>query len=711
MAAEAAAPRRRSSPSAGARSTLPRRSPVSLTDPATCSSDPNGEPIRADRRPRARPGREGLDRIGSAPARARTRPRARSAGLRVAHRPRRRHPAVDRLRRLRRPDPLARDRRGQRHRQPAAPAPRHARSTIPRLDAMSATPAEQHVAAATTILVDGAELDEELPRPDRARSRSSTTCACPTCARSRIAVPEGRARQRSTASPFEHRQASSRSGSARASELTPQTAVQGRDRRRSSRRSAPAACALLVRAYDRVARCCTAAARSARSRTRPSSDIVTKVVERARPQRPSATRAATPHDFVQQNNETDWEFIWRLAERIDFEFVVEDQTASLPQAGPPTARSSSSGRRRCRSFRPRVTGVQQVDEVTSARQDPKTKQAIEAQRHRRPSRSRRSAIDRQTRRGRVRRRPTMHVADRPVKTPGGGHDALAQALLDQLANGYIAAEGVGAGQPEDQGRREGEDRRRRQHVQRHLPRRRPRRTSTAAAAATRPRFAERAARTRILGAIGIGARRRSRASALSSCSASSPTTTTPTSIGRVRVQYPALGDDTEGSWARIATPSAGNERGAADAARSSATRCSSASSTATRAGPTCSARCSTAATRPATTCCTDKDGSFALLSRPEDPRRTRRRTSTIKTDEDLIDRDRRKAEEKVKRRLHDRGDRQRQLKAQQSTIERPERERQGQVVGDRRGARRRSPSSAAASQIQVSGAGDTSAAR
>ena len=32
-------------------------------------------------------------------------------------------------------------------------------------------------------------------------------------------------------------------------------------------------------------------------------------------------------------------------------------------------------------------------------------------------------------------------------------------------------------------------------------------------------------------------------------------------MGRVRVRYPALGDDIEGWWARIASPAAGSERG------------------------------------------------------------------------------------------------------------------------------------------------------
>ena len=40
-----------------------------------------------------------------------------------------------------------------------------------------------------------------------------------------------------------------------------------------------------------------------------------------------------PHDFIQQDNETDWDFIWRLAERCGFEFVVEDQKAYFRKPG------------------------------------------------------------------------------------------------------------------------------------------------------------------------------------------------------------------------------------------------------------------------------------------------------------------------------------------------------------------------------------------
>ena len=42
----------------------------------------------------------------------------------------------------------------------------------------------------------------------------------------------------------------------------------------------------------------------------------------------------------------------------------------------------------------------------------------------------------------------MHIATEPVKSRAEA-DKLAQALLDKLANGYIAADGIAPGQPQD----------------------------------------------------------------------------------------------------------------------------------------------------------------------------------------------------------------------------------------------------------------------
>ena len=77
-----------------------------------------------------------------------------------------------------------------------------------------------------------------------------------------------------------------------------------------------------------------------------------------------------------QDNVTDWDFIWELAERAGFEFVVEDSTAKFRKPGSgdtielewPTTLIS---------FNPRVTAVQQVKSVSLATHDPKTKQKIE----------------------------------------------------------------------------------------------------------------------------------------------------------------------------------------------------------------------------------------------------------------------------------------------------------------------------------------------
>ena len=69
--------------------------------------------------------------------------------------------------------------------------------------------------------------------------------------------------------------------------------------------------------------------RSRRVRTfqnQTSSDIVAKIVQEAG-FTAECDASGEPHEFMQQDNETDWDFIWRLADRVGFEFVVEDRTA------------------------------------------------------------------------------------------------------------------------------------------------------------------------------------------------------------------------------------------------------------------------------------------------------------------------------------------------------------------------------------------------
>ena len=150
-----------------------------------------------------------------------------------------------------------------------------------------------------------------------------------------------------------------------------------------------------------------------------------------------------PHDFIQQDNETDWDFIWRLAERCGFEFVVEDQKAYFRKPGRAGA-VELEWPKTLSSFRPRMTAVQQVGTVSVFAHDPMTKSAIEAQATA-PEQIAQIGIDRQSVADAF-PEAEVHVATEPVKSMAEG-TALAQALLDKLANGYISAEGTGPGNP------------------------------------------------------------------------------------------------------------------------------------------------------------------------------------------------------------------------------------------------------------------------
>src|SRR6185312_9866612 len=90
------------------------------------------------------------------------------------------------------------------------------------------------------------------------------------------------------------------------------------------------------------------------------------------------------------------------------------------------------------------TAIQQVEEITLAAQDPKTKEAIEASASSAQPISR-IGIDRDT----VRRafdRANLHIATEPVASQSEAQ-AVVQALLDKLAGAYVAAEGVCDGNP------------------------------------------------------------------------------------------------------------------------------------------------------------------------------------------------------------------------------------------------------------------------
>jgi phage protein D len=310
---------------------------------------------------------------------------------------------------------------------------------------------------------------------------------------------------------------------------------------------------LLVRGFDRS----HVLLRSRRVRTfqnQTASDVVEKIVTEAGFEA-DCDPSGEPHEFIQQDNESDWDFIWRLAERIGFDFYVEDMTARFRKPTPEGA-VELEWPKTLRSFNPRVTAVQQVQEVTLLTQDPNTKQAIDVTVSS-PQQIAQIGVDR----GSVARAfdgGTMHIATEPVKSQAEG-TAVAQALLDKLANAYIAAEGVADGNPSINagtkvavsGVGEKFSGTYRVASATHVLR---------GGSTYETRFANSPSHT-VLGAVG-GGRGSGQPSFGTQITLGVVTNNQdPADMGRVRVRYPALGADAEGTWARIATVSAGNERG------------------------------------------------------------------------------------------------------------------------------------------------------
>ena len=310
---------------------------------------------------------------------------------------------------------------------------------------------------------------------------------------------------------------------------------------------------LLVRGFDRshiLQR--TRRVRAFQNQT--ASDIVGKITNQAGFES-DCDPSGEPHDFIQQDNETDWDFIWRLADRIGFEFVVEDDVARFrkPASEDPV---ELEWPRTLRSFHPRVTAIQQVKEVTLLTQDPKTKQPIDVTVSS-PRQVAEIGLDRQTVADAF-DGASVHIATEPVKSHAEG-TAVAQALLDRLANAYIAAEGVTDGNPAIRAGTtvavtgvgsafSGTYRVvRATHVLR-------------GGSTYETRFANSPTHT-VLGAVGAersGAKPRFGAQLTLGLVTNNQD---PDNMGRVRVRYPSLADDAEGTWARIASLSAGNRRG------------------------------------------------------------------------------------------------------------------------------------------------------
>jgi phage protein D len=417
---------------------------------------------------------------------------------------------------------------------------------------MSATTAERHVSL-YTILIDGSEIEADLSRRVR-EVRIQNYLRLPDTCTLAASFPKGEDGQGEPIdqSPFDIGATLEVRLGAR-EELTTSTVFKGEIVTLEPRWGAGGV-ELLVRAFDHSHMLMRR--RNVRTfQNQTSSDIVSKLLTEAGFQA-DCDPSGEPHEFVQQNNETDWEMIWRLADRSGMALVIDGRSASLRK---PSAENAIELEwpTTLRSFHPRVTAIQQVGEVTLRAQDPKTKQAIDVSVSS-PQQVAQVGVNRQTVVAAFEEAKT-HIATEPVKSQAEG-TSVAQAKLDRLANAYVAIEASTSGNPKIKAGASvkisgvGEQFSgtypvaQAVHVFRggstyetsfsNLPNNTLLAATGSGRGAGQPSFGSQL----VLGVV--------------------TNNQDPDDMGRVRVRYPALADDAEGTWARIATLSAGNERGA-----------------------------------------------------------------------------------------------------------------------------------------------------
>jgi len=270
----------------------------------------------------------------------------------------------------------------------------------------------------------------------------------------------------------------------------------------------------------------------------------------------------TKYEFFQQSMETDWEFCWRLARMHNCEFVVSASTFHFrerkAEGSVATLTWGGDNENRLLSFKPRMSGIGQVQSVTVNNHDPKSKQKVTgvASQPQVPHAS--DAVNGRAAALSALAGGTVTVADRVAEDVKEA-TSLAQNTLDRLASSFVEAEGKTYGDPVVRagatvtlgkvGKFSG----------------------TYVLTETTHRFG--GGDTKYVTSFRISGRTSHAFRDLLDTSGSTDWASTlvlgivtnnddeKLKLGRVKVKYPALGDEIESGWARVVTPNAGKDRG------------------------------------------------------------------------------------------------------------------------------------------------------
>jgi uncharacterized protein involved in type VI secretion and phage assembly len=200
---------------------------------------------------------------------------------------------------------------------------------------------------------------------------------------------------------------------------------------------------MIVRAYDRSHRMMRS--RKLRAFNKQSiGDIVTQLCQDHGISASLHGSTGSALEYVIQHNESDWDFMWRLLDRIGFEFVLDDKSATIAKPGATGDTVELRFPDDIPSFRPRVTAVQQASSVTVHGFDHAAKQKMTGE-STSPDQVTRAGIDRDSIEGKF-GETKIEIVGQSFRDQSE-LNAMAQSQLDQLANAYVAAVGETEGNP------------------------------------------------------------------------------------------------------------------------------------------------------------------------------------------------------------------------------------------------------------------------
>jgi len=203
---------------------------------------------------------------------------------------------------------------------------------------------------------------------------------------------------------------------------------------------------LLIRGYDRSHRLHRGTQSKAYLQV-TDSDLANKIAQEAG-LRAQVDATSEVYDHVLLHNQSHMAFLTERARRIGYEFFVEDRTLYFRKPSKNGSTIEMEWGRQMRSFVPRLTLSEQVDEVIVKGWDPKARKTIIGQATHGQAEPKTGQQKSGGELASAAFSSSRHVVvDRNVHSQAEA-DTLAQAILDEISGSFIEAEGVCYGQPD-----------------------------------------------------------------------------------------------------------------------------------------------------------------------------------------------------------------------------------------------------------------------